>query len=206
MFPIGTWKNDGFAWQPALSTTMQECVYTYDEALDRDGYNNHLIVNLGWYPAGDLWIDDLKIEQIGLSTIEIVEWEKTNSTAQLWINAYPSSADNKVEWEIDPSSTGEGSIDKDGLLTATKAGMITVNAVSKAKSSVTTSKTFDFTALPTSIANPIQSKEITGYEYYSVTGLSMGYSKDNLKAGIYICKEKYTDGSEKQSKIYIGRK
>lgn len=206
-FPIGTWKGDGYKWLDDLLVPVPDNQYVYesDEALDRDGYNNHLIFNMGWYPAGDIWFDNLKVEQIGLKSIEIVEWEKDDDSALLWINAYPSSADNKVEWTIDPSSTGEASIDEDGLMTVTKSGNITVNAKSKLNPAVTTSETFSF-ELPTSIKNQELNNTVIECEYYSITGIKVGSSKENLKEGIYICKEKYGNGTVKKSKIYVDKK
>lgn len=202
-FGINPYPGDGFAWQTTLTATTQSLEYTYIEDAAKDEYNNHFMYMFGWYFVGDFWIDDLKVEQTGLTKINIVEWERTDNTVQLWVNASPSSANNKVTWTIDAeNSTGEGTIDTDGLLTVTKAGIIKVNAESTYKDGINTSVDIDCSAMqPTSINETIVQKEILSTEYFTLTGISLGKSPEGLE-GIYLQKTIYNDGLQVTEKIY----
>lgn len=208
-FPIGQWKGDGFAWQNNQSVERSHVEFVFDEAQDRAGYNNHFMLFFGWYePMGDVWFDNFVVEQIGLNSIEIVEWERTNSTVQLWINATPSSAQNKVTWMVDENvSTGKATIDEEGLLTVLQAGVIKVKAVSTHKVGVETEKEIDCTEMTpgTSTFLPMTSSKIVKTEYYTLAGVPISESQLVLSKGIYLVKKIYSNGSCLVNKLYLDK-
>lgn len=203
-FGIPPWPADGFKWQDASrEPIIQSFDLTFNEEVVKGSDNNHFIYAFGWYDVCTMWLDNLNVEQIGLQTIEIVEWEKANSTLQLWVNATPSSAQNKVIWTIDETnSTGAGTIDEDGLLTVTTPGIIGVKAESIYKAGVETTKDIDCSDMTATSLKEIQ-KEVVYTEYYSLTGTLISMSQAELNNGIYICKKIYNDGSQVIDKVYL---
>lgn len=196
--------NEPFAWQKALNTDVQFMEYTFTEDISKGSNNNHFMYLFGWYSTGTFWIDNLKVEQIGLQSIDIVEWDRTDSSVQLWINATPSSANNKVTWSIDEeNSDGEGTIDAEGLLTVTKAGTINVKAISTLKPDVVSEKAITFTSTPTSVIDNQNSKNKIIYtQYYSLTGVLLGKVKPQHD-GIYIAKDIHENGGVSIKKILV---
>lgn len=206
-FPIPPYPADGYKWQPDL-LLEQEIDFTFNEDVTepRASANNHFVLAFGWYPVGNFWIDDLRVEQIGLTSIQVVEWARAESSVQLWVNATPSSANNKVTFSINTeNSTGEGNIDANGLLTVTKAGLIEVKAVSLHKNTMETTYVVDASDMaPVSINSELaDNKELLRTQYYTLSGVSVGEDQSTLSKGIYLYKNIYSDESVETGKVII---